>query len=398
MSRPSYQQSTLTSQKKASDGYNTKDKLMKLQEQYLDLKKDLKQEVSMHELLEKQSSKNLNAINGQIKSLKKAFNALTDVVMEEFEGVKTHNNSNMQKNADHFESKIETIFDMLEKLSKRQDDLDDRVDEMGNEFRQAVDQLGGKIDKYDSEMRNLFEVFQGDNTKLYDQLKVIVSNNSTQLEILGRDTENLTKNLNSNTKITNETWSFTEDLQTRLGQLDETLSNYNREYTANFLEIKDQHNALVSTTKVDQEHSLAFQADFQQKLADFERYCQERFDRTHTLAQQRIDEMDISMQRLRTDCDEQIEQAKKLASNLSRDVYDRVSDHFDVKIMNSNKESDLALRKIQMLEDLLASQRKEVFNSLSEVENSITRKNDLYHRAFHEISKQLKIANPIYVH
>jgi len=371
---------------------------MKLQEQYLDLKKDLKQEVSMHELLEKQSSKNLNAINGQIKSLKKAFNALTDVVMEEFEGVKTHNNSNMQKNADHFESKIETIFDMLEKLSKRQDDLDDRVDEMGNEFRQAVDQLGGKIDKYDSEMRNLFEVFQGDNTKLYDQLKVIVSNNSTQLEILGRDTENLTKNLNSNTKITNETWSFTEDLQTRLGQLDETLSNYNREYTANFLEIKDQHNALVSTTKVDQEHSLAFQADFQQKLADFERYCQERFDRTHTLAQQRIDEMDISMQRLRTDCDEQIEQAKKLASNLSRDVYDRVSDHFDVKIMNSNKESDLALRKIQMLEDLLASQRKEVFNSLSEVENSITRKNDLYHRAFHEISKQLKIANPIYVH
>ena len=46
-------------------------------------------EAQHHETIEKTSSKHYQMLNSHIKALRRAFNTLTDVVMEELEKIKT---------------------------------------------------------------------------------------------------------------------------------------------------------------------------------------------------------------------------------------------------------------------------------------------------------------------
>ena len=66
-----------------------------------------------------------------------------------------------------------------------------------------------------------------------------------------------------------------------------------------------------------------------------------------------------------------------------------------LELAESNKQDSVLQRRLSSVEDLLETQRKELFSSMSEVERVLGKRVENVARAIKEITGELKMQNPL---
>lgn len=89
MNQKSFSAHTYSSSQKQAPPINMRERIVRLNDAVNDLRTNVEVEQIQTEKLEKITSQHYNLVDTQIKALRKAFNTLADVVMEELDTIKT---------------------------------------------------------------------------------------------------------------------------------------------------------------------------------------------------------------------------------------------------------------------------------------------------------------------
>ncbi|KAL4470244.1 hypothetical protein ABPG74_011855 [Tetrahymena malaccensis] len=353
-----------------------KNKIEKLSNQIQELRKNLNSEDQLLENMDKLNQKNHTVLSSQINALRKAFNMLADVVMEEIETVKV---------------------DMFQELQDQNTVLEDRVKELENrivqneqeqneklnyqQVEQIVDMKFRSYEKEQQQQTHYFEQLavqlKDENNLFLEKLKVIISNNSNRIDILAKERQNMQQQINElkvNTVDFQEKVALQEDVKFQLTENNKKFIDFQKEFVAFKNDLQNELQSIVS------KQSEIFSQKQMQNHLENDRIFQQLIERNKDIEIQ-IEKNAFENEKLQSEMQDGF---KELAM-IYKDSAKQIINDFERSIKEIHTDNKFCLKKLNQVEDFLNQTRDEVFQIINQQEVSVTKKFDILTRSFMKI-------------
>ncbi|EAR89601.1 hypothetical protein TTHERM_00161160 (macronuclear) [Tetrahymena thermophila SB210] len=353
-----------------------KSKIEKLSDQIQELRKNLNSEDQLLENMDKLNQKNHTVLSSQINALRKAFNMLADVVMEEIETVKV---------------------DMFQELQDQNMVLEDRVKQLENRIVQTEQEQNDKLNyqqveqivemkfrSYEKEQQQQTQYFEqlavqlkDENNLFLEKLKVIISNNSNRIDILAKERQNMQQQINElkvNTVDFQEKVALQEDVKFQLTENNKKFIDFQKEFVAFKNDLQNELQSIVS------KQSEIFSQKQMQNHLENDRIFQQLIERNKDIEIQ-IEKNAFENEKLQSEMQDGF---KELAM-IYKDSAKQIINDFERSIKEIHTDNKFCLKKLNQVEDFLNQTRDEVFQIINQQEVSVTKKFDILTRSFMKI-------------
>ncbi|KAL4502344.1 hypothetical protein ABPG72_011931 [Tetrahymena utriculariae] len=353
-----------------------KNKIEKLSNQIQELRKNLNSDDQLLENMDKLNQKNHTVLSSQINALRKAFNMLADVVMEEIETVKV---------------------DMFQELQDQNMILEDRVKELENRIVQSEQEQNEKLNyqqveqivdmkfrSYEKEQQQQTHYFEqlavqlkDENNLFLEKLKVIISNNSNRIDILAKERQSMQQQINElkvNTVDFQEKVALQEDFKFQLTENNKKFIDFQKEFAAFKNDLQNELQSIVS------KQSEIFSQKQMQNHLENDRIFQQLIERNKDIEIQ-IEKNAFDNEKLQSEMQDGF---KELAM-IYKDSAKQIINDFERSIKEIHTDNKFCLKKLNQVEDYLNQTRDDVFQIINQQEVSVTKKFDILTRSFMKI-------------
>ena len=139
---------------------------------------------------------------------------------------------------------------------------------------------------------------QSPSRLLFEKLKVVINNNTTQLDLLSKDNEKIHGELTKINSKANSEISNAKNVQKRIQDLEEAIRINRQELGERTVEIKEQTNTLRQN-KSEVQGLLKVQTDLSRKVEEITAKIGEKLDINFRSFEQRVGDIDRSIIHLR---------------------------------------------------------------------------------------------------
>jgi chromosome segregation ATPase len=365
MSRP-YLRPTICSTLRAREGIGVKDRVQKLTHIIQELKEDVKAEVTATETLGKVEREHYNTMNKQVQALRRAFSDLADAICEEVEMIRIGTNEEMQKTVGDLYAKLQDVNIQSRQTEDAKHQLNTALTQAQRKALKHIEQLESRQEELSGEITKLKESLaqsQSAQKNLMAQLQQIVKNNSAHISSLFNDSKEITENLR---QVTTQSESACNELQAHRSKLNKLDSDYK---------------SLKDTLYNDfQTFSSQFKRD------PSERHLNELNEKVKQLSKALTDRLEYMNSAL----DDKYTSLSNIVKQ-NHDLYQTQLQDLKYKIPDSKE----LVEKVSYLEELMTTHRREMFASMTSLEQSFVRKQESLTRAVFQLSKELQVTNPL---
>jgi len=381
---------TISSHKKTAPPVNIRDRVIRLTEVVNELKTNAEVEERHKDSVEKVNAQNYGVLSSQIKSLKKAFNTLADVVMEELDSFKSDILKDFQDHNDVTYRKIEDLSVQVHKINTDRQEQKTQIMSLDQDFRERFRSLEKRHEENFEYLQSVLEAGREDNKLLFEKLKVVINNNTTQLDLLSKDNEKIHGELNKINSKTNSEISNSKNIQKRIQEIEEGIRINRQELGERTVEIKEQTNTLRQN-KSEVQGLLKVQTDLSRKVEEITAKLGEKFDINLRSFEQRVGDIDRSIGHLRREFQENLEEL----AQINKDSSTQIILDFEKAITSLNSDTKVIFKKFGSIEEHQIKSKDELGLMMTEQNHILIRKNELLERAIQEICRKLNIPNPL---
>jgi len=381
---------TISSHKKTAPPVNIRDRVIRLTEVVNELKTNAEVEERHKDSIDKVNAQNYGVLSSQIKSLKKAFNTLADVVMEELDSFKSDILKDFQDHGDVTYRKIEDLSVQVHKINTDRQEQKTQIMSLDQDFRERFRSLEKRHEENFEYLQSVLEAGREDNKLLFEKLKVVINNNTTQLDLLSKDNEKIHGELNKINSKTNSEISNSKNIQKRIQEIEEGIRINRQELGERTVEIKEQTNTLRQN-KSEVQGLLKVQTDLSRKVEEITAKLGEKFDVNLRSFEQRVGDIDRSIGHLRREFQENLEEL----AQINKDSSTQIILDFEKAITSLNSDTKVIFKKFGSIEEHQIKSKDELGLMMTEQNHILIRKNELLERAIQEICRKLNIPNPL---
>lgn len=357
-----YMQPTKSTKAKTKEPENVRERIQSLSQALSGLKEEVKIETSATaQNLERLEKQQLGSINSQVFALKKALSELADAMIEEVEGVRNDYRGELAEIKEEFQEKMENLsraqqtvaentnkvsssltisvkqaFQHIQNIKNSQDDMENQLNHMKNSVSNLSD---GQKD---------FAVYFDKVFKENCEQLLKVSEDFKEISLKVRELEIMPKQLNYIIEKEKEKSKLVEEkVEKNLIDFDTKIRIFYKEFEniGNRKEILELKN---------------FFTDFQYKTEV-------------TVGEFKKEMLDIAF-----NTEKKWEEFNKIQENFNQFVCG--------ELKNIENISGLS-KRIEFLEDLSTTQRRELFNSLSSIEQNFYKKQEKIIKALYQLAR-----------
>jgi len=386
-----YTSPTFSSHQKTGPPITMQERVVRLSEAVNELKLNVQTDLSQQEYLEKISSKNYTTLNTQIGALKKAFNTLADVMMEELDSIKSDIYKEVQESNEEVIRRVDEIAQRMHIVQgERQEDKLSKTT-LEQDLKERVRIAEQSLDHHRQSLVQLFDQNKQDNKLLFEKLKILVNNNSNQLEVVGKDNEKIHATLTELRTKGNLNNSSINEANKKLVEVEEAIKLQYHELSNRIQENKTQTNNFREALRVDIQNILKNQTELRERIETIGLKLNERLDSSDVWAKQKFREVDTALSQIQDDLQGNFQELAKIHKDSSNQI---ILD-FEKAITSCNNETKILFKKINYLETAVQKNREELGSMLSEHEHVVSRKNEHINKAIFDMCRQLNISNPL---
>lgn len=357
-----YLQPTKSFKAKAKEPANVRERIQSLSEAISGLKQDVHQEAASTAMnFERLEKTQFNTLNSQVLTLKKAFTDLADAFVEEIEGLKEEIRVEAMVQRDEIFQKIDEIGYTSKQSQDNHHQLNSALTQTTKQAFQHIQTLKANQDKLSGEIEAVKLKFTDSHTEqkeYFDKFRKIIETNSSHISGLFKEqkiiTQNLEKFSNFQEEINNEIMIEKDKYQETFEINQENVRNLNRE-------IKELENKIKESWNIRGEIGI-FKTDFK----DLEKKIKELSE-----------ELRKGLYDIRKETDEKTDDIKRENINISDELLREIKD----------KSSHHVESRIDYLEELTTAQRRELFNSITAMEQSFVKKQEKVVRAIYQLAR-----------
>jgi hypothetical protein len=371
MYRP-YLRPTRSSLAKTAEPLAVKDKLSHLTSVLTELKHDVQAEAECTQNLGIVERQHYTALQGQVQALKLAFTQLSDAMIEEVERVRVDSAEELRGAVGAVMKRVDTLTELV-RQTKQESPAATKQDTLSPQVMEALRVLRDRQDLGSQEVKALREATAKRETEYsshFERMQGLIHANSTHISTLTAKFSSLEASLSAAHHLPVTPPKEIAYLEERLNQ---NVSYFERQ-------IKDLKSSLLSQPKVSKEELEAgITAKLTSRLSDFELRHSNKAEALSQTADTRAQEYLHRLDSLK----QQVESVK------------------DAAVHQENRHSTLnteVLERLNYMNELLSTQRKELFSSLTTLEQAFARKHDTLTKAIYKIARETNVTNPISVY
>jgi len=369
---------------KTNPPLDVKERVKKLDQIVNELQMAVAKDEQHFDILEKETNKHYTSLNNHIKSLRKAFNTLTDVVMEEIESIKVDVRRDVQDSSLILSKKIEELTKQLRGCQTEEQDQKIHVIAMEQELRDRIKVLERKIEEQGQYLQHLMDTHKEENKFLFEKLKTVATNNTSQLEILTRDNAKLNTELLELRSRADHDHSHLSELQHRIGELEEFVRHNN-------VELNSQLERTREKIRSESQNLLKSQAELSKRIEETFMRLNERLDANELLQKQKFFDIDSTLTRIQHDVNESLDHY----GNLQKETSMQIINDMERALDSVGSDVKVLYKKLGTLETIVSRNKEEITTILSENERKMARRNDQVNEAIYDICRQARLNNPL---
>lgn len=371
-----YQRPTRSSLAKTTEPLASKDKFSHLTNILTELKRDVQQEAESTQNLGLVEKQHYTALQSQVNALKLAFSQLSDAVIEEMENVKADLSGEVRVAVGALMKRMDTLTEAFRQTKEASSTL--KHDPQSSQLIEAFKQLKVRQDSSHQEIESLKDANskkQIEYRSIFEQMRSLMQANSAHIaSITARLSELEAAPLTRETKLEPKA---NENYSQMIKYLEERLNSNVSYFERQIQELKSAAVSQPNVTKEELEALLG--AKLASSLSELEARLTNPIE---TLSK-------------RLDSKLQDHLAKHDALQLQITKLHGQSDHYDKTHAALNTE---VLERLNYMNELLTTQRKELFSSLTTVEQTFARKHDTMTKAIFKIARETNVTNPMSVY
>ncbi|OMJ95164.1 hypothetical protein SteCoe_1538 [Stentor coeruleus] len=361
-----YMQPTKSARAKVAEPENMRDRLQSLSQAVNVLKEEMKIETSATASnLERIEKQQFGTLNSQVYALKKAFTDLADAMLEEVEGVRNDYRAEMDDFKHDFISKYENLADT-------QRSSQDNCNKINSSLTQSVKQAFQHMQT----IKNQQDIISED----LKSLKTSFSNSNIQQKEFCQHVEQIVhENIKQVTKVIQD-------------------SNEIRSKVTEFDALPKQINYIIEKEK---ERIKLIEEKLSKEIVDIDRKIKFVQKDTESLGNKKeIVEIHNYLANVEFKCEEVVKETKREILQLGMDIERRIDEinksqeNFSSFICNEIKgveDNSNVLKRIEFLEELSSTQRRELFNSLTSLEQNIYKKQEKIIKAIYQMARKTEM-------
>ena len=356
-----------------------RERLQTLSATVSELKNDVRQELTVAESLERVEkqviqTQNHQTLASQVQALRRAFSELADAVADEVEHLQEDTKSELRREIRGVAVRVEALTDQSQTCVRAVSELNvattgeiRRVAEAVVEVQRSQDSLHAEV----AELKETLLKAQDDNKQVFEQMRSILHNNITHVASLQKgmkrsneEVKGVLEQLDRGSRVAEEGKRGREELEAKLTAAVRVLEE-------KLLDLTVQTKSLAAASSVqDRSHTSA--AQLSARLQEMAESTQQRFDRLHSYIDEKNRDLEHHIETLKSELD------------------------IDLKPPGSVQSEDREFRqRIEYLESMLQTQRREIFASLTTLEQNSTKKHDSVIKAVYQIARELNLQNPL---
>jgi len=386
-----YASPTYSSNQKTLPNSTVRERLVRLTETVNELRTNVETEAQNQDSLEKVSSKNYTLMNTQIKALRKAFNTLADVIMEELDSIKGEVFRDFQDSNSSIYRKLDELSSQVARLENEKQNQKSQMNAVEQVLTEKIKVLERKGTENYENIQAVAENSKDDQRELYEKLTVAIRNNTTRLDQLESENEELRTELNDLKNKTNNDTSSIKELYHKIAHIDDEYKHQTQELANKLADSKTQTGNLRESLKGEIQNIVKAQGDFTRRIEEIHTRTHERAQADEVASQKRFAELEDLVNQIQQEFQDNVQELAKIHKESSTQI---IVD-FEKAITSINNDNKILYKKFGVIEGSLGKTREELGTMIADHEHTVSRKNENFNRAIFDICRQLNISNPL---
>lgn len=386
-----YSSPTYSSNQKSLPNVNMRERIVRLTETVNELRTNVETEVQNQDTLEKVSSKNYTLMNTQIKALRKAFNTLADVIMEELDAIKSDVSRDFQEANASIYRKLDELASQVHGIHHEKQQQRAQASSVEQELRERIEALERKQEESEQTIQAVVENNKEDQRTLQDKLSNAIRSNSSKIEQLTQENENMNIILNELKKESNDGSEGIKDLFHKVGEVEEELKHNTHELANKLGDTRNQVVSLREALKGDISNANKNHTELTRRVEEINTKISEKVHADQLAAQQRFSEVEDLVNNVQHEFQDNVQELAKIHKESSTQI---IVD-FEKAITSINNDNKVLYKKFGVMESSLGKTRDELGSMISDHEHTVSRRNDTLNRAIFEMCRKLNISNPL---
>ena len=359
-------QPTKSTKAKSKEPDNVRERIQSLSQALSGLKEEIKIETTTTaqnmERLEKQQ---FGTLHSQVFALKKAFTDLADAMLEEVEGVR----SDYRVEISEFKNEVS---DKIGNLAETDRNTSESCNKVNSSLTQSIKQAFQHIQGLKNQQDSIFEDIQS--------LKDHVSAGMTKQNEFCTRIEHV---LEANFKEISKMFKEQADIRVKIS------------------EIETMPKQLSYVIEKEKERVKAIEDRINKEVGEIDRKMKTLSkDFEGVMNRKEIQDIKNSYVDLGYKSEENLREMKRQLLQMSSDIdtkweeFRKSQENFNDYICNeikSTESSGVIVRRLEFLEELTTTQRREIFNSITHLEQSAYKRHEKVLKAMHQLSRHLDI-------
>lgn len=374
-----YLRQTKSSLAKSKEPHNLRDRLQTLSATVSELKNDVRQELTAAETLERMEKQVIQTQNhqnlaSQVQALRRAFSELADAVADEVEHLQEDTKTELRREIRGLAGRVEALTDQSQTCVRGVSELNVAVTGEIRRVGEAVVDVQRNQDNLHAEVAELKETLlktQDDNKQVFEQMRSILHNNITHVASLQKGMKRSNEEVKALLEQLERSARAIEDVRKGRTELEEKLTSSVRTIEEKLIDLSVQTKSLAATSNI-QERNHSSVSQLSTKIQEIAEATQQRFDLLNTYIDDKTRDLEHQFDTFKSHIDS------------------------DFKPPDSAQSEDREFRqRIDYLESMLQTQRREIFASLTTLEQNSTKKHDSVIKAIYQIARELNLQNPL---
>jgi len=386
-----YSSPTYSSHQKSMPNVNMRERIVRLTETVNELRTNVETEVQNQDNLEKVSSKNYTLMNTQIKALRKAFNTLADVIMEELDAIKSDVSRDFQDANASIYRKLDELAAQVNGIHGEKQAQRAQAQGVEQELRERIEALERKQEESELNLQAVVEGTKEDQRVLQDKLTNAIRTNSSKIEQLTQENENMNIVLNELKKESNDGSNGIKDLFHKVSEVEDELKHNTHELANKLGDTRNQVVSLRETLKGDINNTAKAQTELTRRVEEVNTRISEKVHADQLAAQQRFSEVEDLVNQVQHEFQDNVQELAKIHKESSTQI---IVD-FEKAITSINNDNKVLYKKFAVMEGSLGNTREELGSMINDHEHTVSRKNETLNRAIFEMCRKLNISNPL---
>ena len=374
-----YLKQTKSSLAKTREPQNLRERLQVLSATVSELKSNVRQDKTIAETLERVEKQVIQtqthqALSSQIQALRHAFTELADAVADEVERLQDDTKGELRREMRSLTGRVEALTEQGQTCVRGIGEVNVTLTADVRKVSDALLDIQRNQDNLTTEIADLKETLlraQDDNKQVFEQMRSILHNNITHVATLQKGFKRSNEELKSSLEEIEKNRRKIEGIRLEREEIEGKWTVAMRNMEEKVVDLNGQIKAIALNSSGNERS--------QATLSQLSAKVQEASDLTH----QRFDRLSAYIDDKNRDLERQFEALQgRMESGLKPpDLYQ--SEDREVR------------QRLEYLEAMLQTQRRELFASMTTLEQNSTKKHDSLVKAVYQIARELNLQNPL---